>query len=237
MQNQKNNQIYIIGDIHGCYKTLLALIDKLPNKKDSKIVFAGDLIDRGKDSAKVIDLIMENNYKAVRGNHEEMLLEYGPTRTEQEFTQDGKYWIVNNGGRETINSFKSKEHYFKCYDFIETLPLYLEFKDYKTHDNRYLVVSHSSIGRVWHLRNSQDRFDKEDFENQVLWSRKSSIDIKEIFNVYGHTIFEEPRMTKFSCGIDLGSYHKIDTLKIPNPRICALEFPSMRIFTQENIED
>lgn len=237
MQNQKNNQIYIIGDIHGCYKTLLALIDKLPNKKDSKIVFAGDLIDRGKDSAKVIDLIMENNYKAVRGNHEEMLLEYGPTRTEQEFTQDGKYWIVNNGGRETMKSFKSEEHYFKCYDFIENLPLYLEFKDYKTQDNRYLVVSHSSIGRVWHLRNSQDRFDKEDFENQVLWSRKSSVDIKEIFNVYGHTIFEEPKLTEFSCGIDLGSYHEKDPLKIPNPRICALEFPSMRIFTQENIED
>lgn len=42
--------IYIISDVHGCYKTLLALIDKLPNKKDSKIVFVGDLVDRGANS-------------------------------------------------------------------------------------------------------------------------------------------------------------------------------------------
>ena len=42
--------IYIISDVHGCYKTLLALIDKLLNKKDSKIVFVGDLVDRGANS-------------------------------------------------------------------------------------------------------------------------------------------------------------------------------------------
>ena len=33
------DNIYIIGDVHGCYKTLLALINKLPNKQSSKIVF------------------------------------------------------------------------------------------------------------------------------------------------------------------------------------------------------
>lgn len=40
-------QIYIISDVHGCYKTLLALINQFPNKQNSKIVFVGDLIDKG----------------------------------------------------------------------------------------------------------------------------------------------------------------------------------------------
>ena len=35
--------IYIISDVHGCYKTLLALIEQFPNKQNSKIVFVGDL--------------------------------------------------------------------------------------------------------------------------------------------------------------------------------------------------
>ena len=39
---------YIIGDVHGEYQTLLALVEKLP--KDAKLIFVGDLIDRGLQS-------------------------------------------------------------------------------------------------------------------------------------------------------------------------------------------
>ena len=44
-------------------------------------------------------------------------------------------------------------------------------------------------------------------------------------------------MNEFSCGIDLGCYYKKNPSKIENPRLCALEFPSMKLFIQENIED
>ncbi len=40
---------YIIGDVHGHYDTLMALVDLLPN--DAILVFVGDLIDRGSQSA------------------------------------------------------------------------------------------------------------------------------------------------------------------------------------------
>ena len=36
---------YIIGDVHGHYQTLLSLVAKLP--QDAKLIFVGDLIDRG----------------------------------------------------------------------------------------------------------------------------------------------------------------------------------------------
>lgn len=51
-------QIYIISDAHGSYKTLLVLIDKLPNKQNSEICFVGEVIDRGKNSCKVVELII-----------------------------------------------------------------------------------------------------------------------------------------------------------------------------------
>ena len=50
-------QIYIISDVHGCYKTLLALINQFPNKQNSKIVFVGDLIDKGKNTHDVIEFV------------------------------------------------------------------------------------------------------------------------------------------------------------------------------------
>ena len=72
------------------------------------------------------------------------------------------------------------------------------------------------------------------FENHLLWSRYKNFDNKEIFNVHGHTIFTEPIINEYSTAIDLGCFQTNG--KVENPRLCALEFPSMRIFTQNNIE-
>lgn len=235
MINQTKN-IYIISDVHGCYKTLLALIDQFPNKQNSKIVFVGDLIDRGENSYDVIEFVKNNNYDCVKGNHEEMFLEFAPSKNNEDLS-NSKYWLFSCGGEQTLKSYYCKEEYYKQYDFINTFPLYLEYKDYKTKDNRYLVVSHSAIGKMWDKKDSQDKYDVENFENQLLYSRYKNSDNKEIFNVFGHTIFREPILNEYSCAIDLGCYHKKDVTKLPNPRLCALEFPSLRIFTQKNIEN
>jgi len=226
---------YIISDVHGCYKTLLALIDKLPNKKDSKIVFVGDLVDRGANSYDVIKFVMDNNYDCVLGNHEKMFLEYSPMLENDRQNEDLKYWLFKCGGEQTLKSYSSKEEFYKQLDFLKSLPLYIEYKDYKTEDGRYLVVSHSSIGQAWEFRYSANQIRIKRFESQLLWSRYKDFDNSEIFNVYGHTIFEEPVINKYSSAIDLGCYQSKE--KLPNPRLCALEFPSMKIYTQESLED
>ena len=229
------NQIYIISDVHGCFKSLKALINQFPNKENSKIVFVGDLIDRGPSSCEVVKFIMDNNYDCVLGNHEEMFLEFAPSK-ENEDLSNSKHWLFNCGGEQTLKSYTCKDEYYKQYDFMKTLPLYLEYKDYKTTDNRYLVVSHSAVAKVWDKRDSKDKDDIEEFENHLLYSRYKNSNNKEIFNVFGHTIFSTPVLNEYSAAIDLGCYHEKDESKLPSPRLCALEFPSMKIFTQENME-
>ncbi len=65
----------IFTDIHGCYKSFLALLKKIPKEElDKGIAFCGDLIDRGKDSRKVIQWAIDNNVHCIRGNHEDMML-------------------------------------------------------------------------------------------------------------------------------------------------------------------
>ena len=224
--------IYIISDVHGCYKTLLALIEKLPNKKDSKIVFLGDLVDRGANSYDVIKFVMDNNYDCVLGNHEKMFLEYSTMLENDRKNPSLVNWLFKNGGEQTLSSYTSKEEFYKQLDFLKLLPLYLEYKDYKTKHGRYLVVSHSAIGQTWELRNSQNEVNIKRFESQLLWSRYKDFDNSEIFNVYGHTIFEEPVINEYSSAIDLGCYQSKE--KLPNPRLCALEFPSMGIDLQRD---
>jgi serine/threonine protein phosphatase 1 len=227
-------QIYIIGDVHGCYKSLLALIEQFPNKQKSKIVFVGDVIDRGKNSCEVVEFIMNNNYDCVKGNHEELFLEFAPNKDDEDLSNSSN-WLFKCGGKETLDSYKSREIYFKHYDFIQNLPLYLEYQDYKTIDDRYLVVTHSAVAKSWILRNSDNNHHLEDFKTMALWSRYKQYDNYDIFNVYGHTIRSEVKLTSFDCNIDLGCYQ--DKEKLPNPRLCALEFPSMKIYTQESLEN
>jgi serine/threonine protein phosphatase 1 len=232
--------IYIISDVHGCYKTLLALIEQFPDKEKSKIVFVGDVIDRGKNSYEVVELIINNKYDCVRGNHESLFIE----NTSYDYFKivpkgDSNHWFSKCGGKETLDSYPSYETHKKHWSFLEFLPYYIEYKNYKTADGRYLVVSHSAVGKVWNLRDERmsNLLNYSEFTNYVLNNRYKQFDNKDIFNVYGHTVRSEVKMTEFDCNIDLGCCYKQIGDEVKNPRLCALEFPSMKIYTQENLED
>lgn len=73
------NKIIAFGDIHGCYQAAKAAV-KLAKKENAKAVFLGDYIDRGPDSIKTLEILIEakkNNPKWIflRGNHDQMLLD------------------------------------------------------------------------------------------------------------------------------------------------------------------
>lgn len=227
-----NDQIYLIGDVHGCYKTLCALIDRLPRGADSKICFVGDLIDRGEGSFKVVQLAMRRGYVAVMGNHEYRLLQHKDAFLRGETPSDPR-WFYPNGGAQTFASYAKASCAQKLahLEFLSNLPLYLELVEFKNAQGRRLVVSHSAIGRMWALRNSHGDSAAE-FRQHVLCGRGDFSQNEGVFNVYGHTPISEPDITEFSANIDTGCVYKHDF-----GRLCALEFPSMRVFMQENIED
>ncbi len=79
----------IIGDVHGCYDELVALLGKLGYQVDAanaralppegrKAIFLGDLVDRGNKIPQVLRLVMhmvaEGNALCVPGNHDVKLL-------------------------------------------------------------------------------------------------------------------------------------------------------------------
>ena len=228
-------QLYIIGDVHGCYKTLMALVNKLP--KDAKLCFVGDLCDRGSDSSKVIDFVKSNKHDSVLGNHEVMYIDAIEVHLEdKEISSDTKFWLNRCGGDTTIQSYIDKHELLKSHlNWIKTLPLHIEYRDLKTKDGRYLVVSHSHVHKMWEYRNSpKDSIDYESFKTAVLFGRNKDFDNKEIFNVFGHTPIQNPIIEKHKANIDLGCVYKP---KNPNlGKLCALEFPSMNIITQDYLE-
>lgn len=220
---------FIVGDIHGCYLTLLALIAKLPPEAKGNIVFVGDLVDRGPDSRSVIQYAIDNNVPTVSGNHEQMMFDY---YTQNEY-EDG-CWL-RNGGEQTLDSYVMLNGEFNVFAFnrhckwIAELPIYLEFPEEK--DGRKLVVSHSAVNDHWKFRNDPTERNQS-FKHYVQWNRDEHVDNKDIFNVHGHTPAEVATVTDYYANVDTGCVFNRGL----HTKMTCLQFPEMKIFTQDNID-
>ena len=66
----------VIGDIHGCCKALLSLLDAISPGADDLLIFLGDYVDRGPDSKGVIETLIDvarlTKTIFLQGNHEIM---------------------------------------------------------------------------------------------------------------------------------------------------------------------
>ena len=71
-----NGRLIAIGDIHGCHAEFAELLERVSPGTEDRLVLLGDLINRGPDSTRVIDLARATNAIALLGNHELRLLNY-----------------------------------------------------------------------------------------------------------------------------------------------------------------
>jgi serine/threonine protein phosphatase 1 len=187
----------------------------------------------------------------VKGNHESMFIELYyevilPKNENVTFDVNNYPMFFSNGMETSVFNYLKKEIKetliannetlveFKKSDlnlsklkndieYLESLPLYREFKNTKDENGRYLIVSHSSIARVWDESVDTQVLDAQ-FEKSVLWNReKNPISIKNIFNVFGHTINTWPVISEHFANIDTGAYDK--------NRLTAIRFPSKEIIS------
>ncbi len=165
-----------IGDIHGCNKTFLKLLDHIGLNKTDELTLLGDYVDRGPDSKGVIDTILKLqddgfNVRMLKGNHEELMLDaLNPENDIEDFDR----WINKAGGLTTLDSFgDSMAAYLPLF---KALPSIL-------HDEAYIFV-HAGLN----FKMTDPFKDEESF----LWIRDFYNDInKKWLNgriiVHGHT--------------------------------------------------
>jgi serine/threonine protein phosphatase 1 len=71
-----NGRDIVVGDIHGCYNELMAGLEAIGFEKRLDHLYAvGDLIDRGPKSFECAQLIYEDWFRSVLGNHEHMMIQ------------------------------------------------------------------------------------------------------------------------------------------------------------------
>lgn len=98
-------RVLAIGDIHGCLRALDTLLDMVQPRPEDLLITLGDYVDRGPDSAGVLDRLLElqqtGRLVALRGNHDQMMLD---ARRGGEEEAD---WLLC-GGRKTLASYAAR---------------------------------------------------------------------------------------------------------------------------------
>ena len=101
------DNFWVIGDVAGEYDALLELVALLP--KDAKLVFVGDLNDRGPKTKEVIEFVMSGGHVALMGNHEHMFIDYIESRLDPTYKPHyDSGCFLYNGGVQTLKSYLGK---------------------------------------------------------------------------------------------------------------------------------
>ena len=105
--------LFAIGDVHGCARTLDALLARLAPTPADHLVFVGDYIDRGPDVRGVLTRLLELEAEAaagrgprctfLRGNHDQMMLDFVDGRPEA-----ADLWRIN-GGLATMAAYAAED--------------------------------------------------------------------------------------------------------------------------------
>lgn len=89
-------EIFVIGDVHGCYDELKELLS-VSNVNSDRIlkIFVGDLVNKGPKSRDVLNLVRNSrSMLSVRGNHDEVVLrEYFNSKKSDYKLKDKNLWI------------------------------------------------------------------------------------------------------------------------------------------------
>lgn len=96
------SRTFAIGDIHGCEVAFEKILELVELSKQDRFIVLGDVIDRGPNSARVIDVLVQLREHCelvfVLGNHEQMMLEALDSGL------PGSMWMMH-GGEQTLASY------------------------------------------------------------------------------------------------------------------------------------
>lgn len=158
-------RIIAIGDIHGCSDALELLLKKLRPQAEDVFVALGDFVDRGPNSAKVIEILLELvtecHFVPLIGNHELMM--FKGLRDQQEFDfwfqHGGSQTVASYGGRiqnipqhhmtflsHCLRFFETERHFFVHANYAPGLPFHEQPDDllFWEHINAFVPPQHVS---------------------------------------------------------------------------------------------
>lgn len=207
-------RVYAIGDIHGRLDLFRAIADavehddEMRGAADTTVVLLGDLVDRGPDSAGVVDYARQwakrRKIRFIGGNHEEMfLLGFYKLPAFKSF--------LKIGGRETILSYGIQPRDLLGINpeeaqqlMVATVPMadreFLHTFETMIPIGDYLFV-HAGINPARPLDDQRG--------HDCRWIREPFLSHSGDFGqvvIHGHTVTDDPSIRSNRIGIDTGAF-------------------------------
>ncbi len=199
--------VAVIGDLHGCYYTLLELVQTVRNKYGNISIYSvGDLIDRGNYGYEVIEYLKREQIHFTPGNHDYMFYYF------INFPESvmGSSWLYN-GYEKTLTGYDERpEMIWEHLNFITGSPLFFNLDD--------CFISHAGISKYYKfvLQENYLNDDKAlgkilmrdlEEEHSIIWTRGELMNIGKL-QVVGHTRRKEVTFNKASNAvyIDTSAY-------------------------------
>ena len=226
----------IIGDVHGCYDELTELLGTLGyaeqpggswrHPEDRKLVFVGDLVDRGPKIPLVVRLVMESvnagTALCVPGNHDVKFMR----------KISGKDVQVTHGLAESLQQFEAYEANYNGFsraaaEFINKLVSHYVLDDGK------LVVAHAGMKESMQGRGSgavrdfalfgETTGETDEFGLPVRYNWAAEYRGSAMI-VYGHTPVPEPEWLNRTINIDTGCVFggKLTALRYPERELVSV---------------
>lgn len=210
-------RVYAIGDIHGRNDLLAVLLAKIDadntsrGPADTQIIFLGDLMDRGEDSAGVIETAMalKASGKKVRflmGNHEEVFVR-ACRKTDPKTTR----FFLRIGGEATVLSYPITRAEYITLDMeqlserLGSLVPHEHLEFIESFEDQIVIGDYAFVHAgirpgipLSEQKPSDLRWIREDFVEQRG-------DLEKVV-VYGHTIYDDIEERGSRIGIDTGAY-------------------------------
>ena len=226
-------RIYAVGDIHGRADLLQQIfavieVDQARSPIDRAIeVYLGDYIDRGPQSGRTLDLLIDRGRSReavfLKGNHESYFLEVlgDPAKIESWRQFGGLQTLISYGIQPPLNP-NAAEQVKLIRQLTEVMPgRHLEFlrslKRSFTFGDFFFV--HAGVRPGIPLKEQQ--------ESDLLWIRHEFLDSRKDFGkfiVHGHTPVPQPDFRPNRVNIDTGAYAtgNLTLLRIQGTSMLAL---------------
>ena len=209
-----SSRTIVVGDLHGCHDEAVELLDRLAVTSSDRVIFAGDLVDRGPKRRECVELA--KRHECILGNHEEKHLRQRRKRIEDLIPDHAET-------RRTLDDGH--------FGYFSTLPLFVRIPEANA------IVVHAGVlpglpverqdpHTLLHAQCIQPPASKSFWPSKAppgwtFWTNHWKGPERVIF---GHTVLDRPLVAAWAVGIDTGCVHgrELTAVVLPEWRIVSV---------------